>query len=179
MDQKGLRDIKKNLQILMARAGYFASEALFSSGQEVLSMSGNFVPVDTGTLKSSGYVQTSITQEMIRAYVGYGGINNLHNPRGLMNVDYYSMRMHELGPISAYNQTRGRSTKFLEIPVNHYKSVFPTALAQSMRQAFTSLQRPSKAVPKVFKAPYAPPETEQARQQYKADRQYESRTERG
>lgn len=78
--------------------------SLYRSGEHVMTQSKEqFVPVDTGTLRSSGAVELETSESLVIVRLGFGGA-----------ASAYALAVHE----SNKNYKGGRSWKYLETPLN-------------------------------------------------------------
>jgi len=71
---KGTAEMKQNLKKLGVRAEHVLGQALYEEGERIMGESKLVVPVDTGTLKSSGHV--TLPQKVgrfVRVVLSYGG----------------------------------------------------------------------------------------------------------
>lgn len=83
-------------------------QALYEEAHEAFLLSQKVVPVDTGALRSSGLVTSSMTGSVARAQISYGGA-----------ASSYAIYVHELPPSRAKHAPPTR-WKFLERPVKEY-----------------------------------------------------------
>ena len=94
-----------------------ASAALYEVGNEVMAESKRLVPVDTGVLKGSGYVDEPRTDRgSVSVEIGYGG-----------PADQYAVYQHEN---LSLNHPGGGQAKFLEQPLSTLD--LPAAIAARM-----------------------------------------------
>lgn len=109
--------------------------------QDILDISNSLVPVDTGTLKKSGYFevtrQANIVSYRYEGVVGYGGNGDPINPKTGKHASEYMVQVHE-----DLNQPHpnGGQAKFLEEAVQQYaQQEFPRTVAQYIRDALSSI----------------------------------------
>jgi hypothetical protein len=105
--------IMKNLEDLIQAVEDVTPEALEYALQPIYDKSQEYVPVDTGDLKRSGYLETRQTSRGVEAEVGYG--------RG--GRPSYAPIVHE--NMAFYHNPPTRS-KFLETAINeHQQDILP------------------------------------------------------
>lgn len=79
------------------------SRSLYESGEATMTKSKDqFVPIDTGALKSSGTVQLEVSGPVVKVYLGFGGV-----------AGSYAVFVHEINK----NYRGGRQWKYLETPM--------------------------------------------------------------
>ena len=72
------------------------SAALYQEGQGLITSSQPLVPVDTGALRSSGFVNTPVTSgDKISVKLGYGGPATKVNPKTGEATTDYAVKVHE------------------------------------------------------------------------------------
>jgi hypothetical protein len=99
-----LNETLQKLSKLGDRANFELSKALFQEAEKVMAVSKEYVPVDTGALRSSGHVQQpSVNGNVAEVTMSYGG----------PSVDY-AVIVHE--DLNAHHP-HGVS-KYLETPLN-------------------------------------------------------------
>lgn len=97
--------VRTNLDRIAAEAHQKAAAALYEVGNEVMAQSKRLVPVDTGALKGSGYVdQPRVELGRVSVELGYGG-----------PASAYAVRQHE--DLSLRHPDGGQA-KFLEQPLS-------------------------------------------------------------
>ena len=70
--------------------------ALYTEGEQIMSASKPLVPVDTGALRASGYVeQPAISEDKVTVELGYGGPAAQQNPKSGESTDGYAIYVHE------------------------------------------------------------------------------------
>ena len=83
--------------------------------QPIMEESQEEVPVDTGTLRDSNFIsQPQREGNQVRVTFGYGGENDLTNPKTGQQASEYMLAVHERLDL---NHVVGKA-KFLEDPVN-------------------------------------------------------------
>lgn len=100
---KGMVRISKRVR----EAGYDGVEEFALA---VLIRSEDLVPVDTGTLKASTFIDR--TEEGVK--FGYGGSNDKTNPKTGLKASEYMVQVHE---DLEMRHPRGGQAKFFEIPL--------------------------------------------------------------
>jgi len=97
--------VRTNLDRIAAEAHQKAAAAIYEVGNEVMGQSKRLVPVDTGALKGSGYVdQPRVELGRVSVEIGYGG-----------PAAQYAVRQHE---DLSLNHPQGGQAKFLEQPLS-------------------------------------------------------------
>lgn len=100
----GIDEGVASLDRLDARVVPTVTGSLYRSGEHVMTQSKEqYVPVDTGTLRSSGTVQVETTETAVQVHLGFGGA-----------ASDYALAVHETN--KAYKA--GRSWQYLRIPLN-------------------------------------------------------------
>jgi hypothetical protein len=93
--------------------------ALFAVAQDVLKVSGEAVPIDTGTLKSSRFtVGPEDTSRGIEVTIGYGGA-----------AAAYALPVHEMPETNRFSRP-GTGPKYLERPLNEARRGFLQAVVE-------------------------------------------------
>lgn len=82
----------------------------------------DYVPIDTGALRSSGAVETTISGSIVETKLGYGGV-----------AAAYAVHVHEINK----NYRGGRQWKYLETPLKQDLPSYPQAIAESLNQSFS------------------------------------------
>lgn len=133
----GLDDLLRKLDRIpqIGRAG--AGIALYQEAEKIMTTSKDeFVPVDTGTLRSTGHVQPPEIDEngVISVTMGYGG-----------PAAPYAFYVHEIPP-PPEQSPGGRSAthhvgqwKYLEQPTLEAASGLPDAIAETLRPMMESV----------------------------------------
>ena len=103
--RKQMDAIGQNLKKVTDRIQNITPEALIFGVQPIFDRSQELVPVDTGTLKSSGFIETRETSQGVGVFVGYGRFGKPH----------YAGFVHERLDI---RHAKGKQAKFLEAAVN-------------------------------------------------------------
>lgn len=103
---------------------------LYLEAEGIMAQSKELVPVDTGTLRSSGYVAPPV-QDMtvLRVELGYGGPAAKINPKTGQSADGYALYVHE--NLEAHHP-HGMA-KYLEVPFDHAKRGMTTRIAHGMK----------------------------------------------
>lgn len=103
---------------------------LYREGQGILASSMGLVPVDTGALRSSGYVTEPEREgDHIVVEIGYGGPAAKINPKSGDSTDGYAIFVHE--NLEAHHPVG--CAKFLELPFNQATRGMSGRIAQGMR----------------------------------------------
>jgi len=109
---KGAENLRANLGRLATLYPKAALGALYQEGQELLRQSKPFVPVDTGTLRSSGFVTRPVGEGSTqRVTVGYGGA-----------AASYAAAVHErfLSPSGKFIVHEVGQAKYLQVAFDAY-----------------------------------------------------------
>lgn len=92
--------------------------ALYKEGSRILSESQPLVPVDTGTLRASGYVTPPVREgDTVKVTIGYGGPAAKINPKTGESSESYAIYVHE--NLEAHHPVG--QAKYLETPFNAAK----------------------------------------------------------
>lgn len=105
-------------------------KALYGEAQGIMAASEPLVPVDTGALRSSGYVTPPEEDgDRVVVYLGYGGPAAKINPKTLESTDGYAIYVHE--NLEAHHPVG--CAKFLELPFNQATEGMGARIANTMR----------------------------------------------
>jgi len=108
----------------------YLSAGLYAEGQKVLAASLPLVPVDTGTLRASGYVTEPMrAADLVTVEIGYGGPAAKINPKSGASSDSYAIFVHE--NLEAHHPVG--QAKYLEQPLNEALAGMPDRLGAFMR----------------------------------------------
>ena len=115
VDLKGIPQFEEALRREQKKAIAAAERALYDEGQEIMAASIPMVPVDTGALQQSNFIeQPTTSKDEVRVRIGYGGQADRKNPKtGVMSSEY-AVIVHE----NLASHHNNGSAKFLETPVN-------------------------------------------------------------
>jgi len=121
VEVKGTKELHRVLEKLGKRAQAELGKALYAEAELIMTESKKQVPVDTGTLRSTGYVDPPETQkDLVEVELGYGG------PAAPYAVDVHERtEWHHKPPTKA---------KYLEDPVKTAVPKLPGALAKRLRK---------------------------------------------
>lgn len=112
-------DLRTRLQGVRTATPVVMAQALTTVANEVMTESKRQVPVDTGTLRASGYVGAPKgTGTSMSVEVGYGG-----------PAEQYAVRVHE--DLAAHHAEG--NAKYLERPLSNSKSIRGRILAEIKR----------------------------------------------
>lgn len=107
------RSISETLAQYGERVAHSLGKQLYREAQGIMAASQGLVPVDTGALRSSGYVDEPKREgDTIEVLLGYGGPAAQINPKTGESTDGYALRVHE--NLEANHPVGG--PKFLELP---------------------------------------------------------------
>ena len=139
----GDKELREKLRRLGAAALPAGGRSLFESAENIMSISKEqYVPVETGTLKSSGFVQPpDTTGNNVSVYLGYGGA-----------AAPYALAVHEnpragkTGGVSPSGKKYKRwatvgQWKYLEQPVNENLGNVVSKLKRDLDREFAKLGR--------------------------------------
>lgn len=99
-----------------------AKAEAYQFGEEVMADSkANYVPVDTGLLRSSGFVQTEDRSNSFQIILGYGGA-----------ASGYAIHVHE--NLNSHHEPPTQA-KYLELPFRAAAPKFPQRIADAARGA--------------------------------------------
>lgn len=113
--------------------------ALYREGQGILAASQGLVPIDTGTLRSSGYVtEPERAEGRITVEIGYGGPAAKINPKSGESSDGYAIIVHE--NLEAHHPVGG--AKFLELPFNQATRGMGRRIADAMKADLAGASAP-------------------------------------
>lgn len=96
-------------------------EAIKAGLQPIMDLSQTYVPVDSGDLKRSGFIETRQTSTGVRAWIGYAKGGTPH----------YAAWVHEMMHIP---HAKGKSAKFLERAVNERIHTFKYLVLDHIKQ---------------------------------------------
>ena len=139
----GDKELREKLRRLGAAALPAGGRSLFESAENIMSISKEqYVPVETGTLKSSGFVQPpDFEGKSVSVYLGYGGV-----------AAPYALAVHEnpragkTGGVSPSGQKYKRwatvgGWKYLTQPVNENLGNVVSKLKRDLDREFAKLGR--------------------------------------
>lgn len=109
--------------------------------QAILAISNSKIPVDTGTLQSSGFYEvkrrTDVSSYLYQGIVGYGGNGDPVNPKTGERASQYMVEVHE---DLFMNHPNGGEAKFLEKAVQEYaENFFPNTVLKYAKQALAPM----------------------------------------
>ena len=106
------------------------AKAMYTHAEFLMTESKKEVPVDTGTARSSGFVEEPrISSSSVSVKLGYGGPASKQNPKGGEAADYIE-RLHE---DTEARHTVGKA-KFLEDPVRRNAKKFFNDVLSSVQK---------------------------------------------
>lgn len=110
---------------------------IYQEAEGILAQSKPLVPVDTGSLRASGYVEMpEIDANKVTVAFGYGGPASIKNPKTGEPTDTYAIYVHE--NLDAHHKVG--MAKFLEIPFNAAKSGMPGRIVQGMNDQMNGVE---------------------------------------
>ena len=113
----GVEEALKRLQWFISNFPTEVAGELYTEAELTMTESKRECPVDTGALRSSGFVEHPvITTNNISCKLGYGGVAAKINPKTNESTDNYAITVHE--HIGGHWITPGTKEKFLEDPIN-------------------------------------------------------------
>ena len=124
------RSISRILEDYGEAAAEELGRQLYLEAQGILAESEPLVPVDTGALRGSGYVEEPVREGYtISVYFGYGGPAAKINPKTGESTDSYALRVHE--NLEAFHPVG--TAKFLEMPFDQATVGIGARIASNMR----------------------------------------------
>jgi len=118
---KDTKELQRTLEKLDKRAQAELKKALYAEAELIMTESKKQVPVDTGTLRSTGYVkQPEEKGDLVEVEMGYGG-----------PAAPYAIWVHERTELHHNPPTKA---KYLEDPVKTAAPKLPGALAKRLRK---------------------------------------------
>jgi len=111
-----MKTIIGNVQRVIDRIEKVTPEALVFGVQPIFDKSQELVPVDTGDLKASGFIETRPTSAGVGVFVGYGRFGR----------PFYAGFVHERLDL---RHAAGKQAKFLEAAVNQHLGDFERRVA--------------------------------------------------
>lgn len=123
---QGGKELERKLRLLGPLALKVAGRSLYESAEEVMADSKeNYVPVDTGNLRSTGVVDLPVTRgHEVEVQLGYGG-----------PAANYAIYVHEMN--KAYRN--GKQWKYLQQPLEQRLPKIGEKLKDDLDQAFDTL----------------------------------------
>ncbi|MCR4375681.1 MAG: hypothetical protein NUW22_12610 [Acidobacteria bacterium] len=122
LDLTGVGNVQEALARLVAQFPEAAGAALYQEGELLRAESQSVVPVDTGILKGSAFVNTPQTDSQgTFVTVGYGGA-----------AKAYALRQHE---DTTFRHREGQQAKFLEQPLLGRAKNLAESLAARIRRS--------------------------------------------
>lgn len=123
----GMNDVKRKLQLANGRARTAVGAGLYGAANNVVTAAKRIVPVDTGTLKGSGYATFPNSRgNNVIVELGFGGA-----------AKDYAVAQHER---TDYRHPEGGEAKYLEKPMMEQTSTFSHDVAVIARKAFKANQ---------------------------------------
>lgn len=124
----------KSISALLSQYGERAEKSLgaqlYREAQGIMASSQGLVPVDTGALRSSGYVKEPEREgDQVVVTLGYGGPAAKINPKSGESTDGYAIHVHE--NLDAVHKVG--TAKFLELPFDQAKSGMAGRIANNIR----------------------------------------------
>ena len=118
---KGLKEFDKTLSKIEKRlTGKVIEKHLFQEGEGIMAQSKQIVPVDLGTLRSSGHVQLPVRRgNQIIVTLGYGG-----------PAAPYAVKVHE--DLQAFHKVG--TAKYLSLPFKQAARGIPNRLATRLKK---------------------------------------------
>ena len=116
-----LEQVQKQLHAMPDKALKALAAGVYKEGEEIMTKSKRVVPVDLGTLRASGFVDTPVVRSgVVTVTLGYGGA-----------AKAYALIQHEA---MDYNHPGQGGPKYLERPVNEAESGFGKRVAKEMER---------------------------------------------
>jgi len=124
---EGVDAVKAKLDGLVGKITQAIAARQFQFGERIMARSKEqYVPVDTGTLMSTGHVQLPVIDgSTITTVLGYGGPSA-----------GYALQVHE--DLTPKNWTRpGSGPKYLEIPARELTPEYPGEIAEAIKDVLS------------------------------------------
>lgn len=124
-DQADLQRLHRRLDQAPRKALQLFRQALRTEAEQIMRRSKQVTPVDTGTLRSSGHVQSPVSRRgRVSVTMGYGGA-----------AQRYALYVHE-APVWWSWSARGTGPKYLERPVKEARRGMGRRLADMVDRLF-------------------------------------------
>lgn len=138
------RSVAQLMEQFGTRALSALAQELYREGEEIMAASKPLVPVDTGALRSSGYVQPPVIDgTVVRVTLGYGGPAAKINPKTGQSTEGYAIFVHE--NLEAHHPVG--MAKYLEIPFDAAKHGMVRRLIAGMRKRLSGGSAPGYVPP--------------------------------
>jgi hypothetical protein len=112
--ETGITEAQRKINYFLMRFPKDTAAAVKKEGELTMTESKLEVPVDTGALRNSGFVeQPKITNNNISVKLGYGGVATKINPKTKELTTQYAIKVHE----DLFVHHRIGKAKFLEDPI--------------------------------------------------------------
>lgn len=126
----------KSITALLNRYAGFVQDdlgaILYQEGEGIITQAKGLVPVDTGTLQSSGYTAEPRREgDIIRVELGFGGPAAKINPVTEESSEGYALYVHE--NLEAFHPSGGIAL-YLEIPFRDAKRAMTSRIARGLRE---------------------------------------------
>jgi len=131
LDMASVATLEAQLLRKLQRAQIYGGVSIREQSEELMAQSQALVPVDTGTLLASGFVEDIELGGDSAVRIGYNGSNI--NPKSGKPVSSYLMEVHER--LDRFHP-RGQA-KFFEIPILQYVPKFELTTAAALAKALT------------------------------------------
>jgi hypothetical protein len=133
VEERGIEEAKQRLSELMRRFSKDVAAGMKEEAESIMTESKLEVPVDTGALRSSGFVEEpQVSTDRISVKLGYGGAATKINPVSGQLTTSYAIIVHE-----GYQHHTVGKRKYLEDPVKRRRSTMWTAIYLSVRRALS------------------------------------------
>jgi hypothetical protein len=119
--KRAMKDVETRLNETITETEDATEEALKEIGQRIFDRSQHLVPVDTGALKASGYVETETTPDGFEVRIGYA----MGDDPPYANFVHEDLTKHHDAPTQA---------KFLEQAGNEVARVVPAIVAKHIKK---------------------------------------------
>lgn len=139
LDERSIRSFKKNVDALIYAEGEYAKEDIADFCDEVLKLSNQLVPVDTGTLAESAGYKITKKGNGYSARMGYGVTKNPVNPRTGKRASSYAGEVHENYHFTESDGVKANGQgKFFEKALYQYTEDFYRRNKESLRELLTA-----------------------------------------
>lgn len=118
LDKKAFKGQEKRLEGMISDINPLSMKLLKEDAYKIMAESLEQVPVDTGALQNSGYVEETYTFRGPQVRFGYGGAHAQVNPKTGKPTSQYMRSVHE----DVLVHHKEGKAKFLEDPINNYRA---------------------------------------------------------
>jgi hypothetical protein len=128
-EMTGMKQLQGNIERQKIRIKREATKICLAEANSIMQESLSEVPVDTGALARSAFVEQQANGDVT---FGYGKEHTQTNGKTGKPTDEYMLAVHERLDV---RHTTGKA-KFLEDPINRHKDKLEASFARKLRRAF-------------------------------------------